>query len=287
MGGGSYSYSSAKLRSVSYASSSREQIFKSNSMFKEMDVKGLIRECCETDEHPNTVPVIIGLDVTGSMGYVPEAIIKKHLPNIVKALQDSGIEHPEICFCAVGDDVYDEAPIQVGQFESSDDLIEKWLTHCWIEQGGGGNNGESYCLVHYFATYHTKCDAFKRGQKGIIITIGDERFLPHSSKHTIKNLFGDDVEKDVEFNETINKCSENWEIFHINIDDYSSRYQRSEEQWKQLLGEDNVKTISGDSDLTELVPTIVSFVSKVKLVKGKTIIADGVNTATTEPVIML
>ncbi|WQJ53577.1 MAG: hypothetical protein [Wendovervirus sonii] len=31
-------------------------------------MENVIRECVNTPEHPNTVPVIPGLDVTGSMG---------------------------------------------------------------------------------------------------------------------------------------------------------------------------------------------------------------------------
>ena len=30
----------------------------------------VIRECCDTEEHPNTIPVILALDVTGSMGSI-------------------------------------------------------------------------------------------------------------------------------------------------------------------------------------------------------------------------
>ena len=69
MGAGHYSYDTARMRSVSYAQESREAIFSNNSLDPKMNPKGVVRECCENDEHPDTLPIIIGLDVTGSMGH--------------------------------------------------------------------------------------------------------------------------------------------------------------------------------------------------------------------------
>ena len=80
MGAGHYSYATARMRSVSYSEVSREEIFVNRTMDSKMDPKNVVRECCETDEHPDTLPIIIGLDVTGSMGHVPEALIKKDFP---------------------------------------------------------------------------------------------------------------------------------------------------------------------------------------------------------------
>lgn len=263
MGCGSYSYSSALTRSAVNKTKNREQVFKSRQLFPEMDIKGKIRECCETAEHPNTLPIIIALDVTGSMGYIPEILIKEQLPEIVKSIKEAGIEHPEICFCAVGDDIYDSAPIQVGQFESSDELIEKWLVHSWLEGGGGGNEQEAYALAHYFAAYHTKCDAFKRGQKGILITIGDEKCNTEMSKHNIEALFGDRLEVNVKVDALMEECSKNWNIFHINVDDTTSLRLKAEAQWNEILGKDHVKTIPKTDKMLDLIPAIVSCITSL------------------------
>ena len=42
-----------------------------------LDPKGVIRECCDNEEHPNTLPVILALDVTGSMGQTAVEIAKR------------------------------------------------------------------------------------------------------------------------------------------------------------------------------------------------------------------
>ena len=67
------SYSTTKGMSVDSAGSisgaySNQEMFKSRGLDPALDPKNAIRECCDTDEHPNTIPVILALDVTGSMG---------------------------------------------------------------------------------------------------------------------------------------------------------------------------------------------------------------------------
>lgn len=67
------SYSTTKGMSVSTdgmisGSYSNQDMFKARNIDSALDPKNVIRECCDTEEHPNTIPVILALDVTGSMG---------------------------------------------------------------------------------------------------------------------------------------------------------------------------------------------------------------------------
>lgn len=145
MGGGTYSYITAVNRSKDiYSVKSREEIFSQSSLDPEMDIrKKPIRESRDSEEHPNSFPIIIGLDETGSMGKIPESLIKRTFPDIIKAIMDAGIEHPQVCFCAFGDgqNLNEQAAIQVGEFESSDELMEKWLKAVYLEGMGAGNGG--------------------------------------------------------------------------------------------------------------------------------------------------
>ena len=77
MGSGTYSAVDATTRSYEYSTKSTDQIFVQRSIKNEMDPKNTIRECCDSTEHPETVPIIIALDVTGSMGRVPDAFIRE------------------------------------------------------------------------------------------------------------------------------------------------------------------------------------------------------------------
>ena len=88
MGCGSWSaksfrdYSATKKMSVTSdgmisGSYSNQDMFKSRELDPALDPKNVVRECCDTEEHPNTIPVILALDVTGSMGQAAVDVAKK------------------------------------------------------------------------------------------------------------------------------------------------------------------------------------------------------------------
>ena len=239
MGGGFYSFDRAQARSANYQTRSREEIFTNRAIDPLMIIKDKVRESCDSEEHPNSYPIIIGLDVTGSMGRVPENLIKEAFPEIMKTIMDKGVEHAQICFVGIGDHYSDDAPIQVGQFETSDELTEKWLKAIYIEGGGGGNNGESYQLAWYFAAYHTKIDSFeKRGIKGTLITIGDEPCHASVSGKVLRELFGEG-EGEVLTSQLIKEVQKKWDVYHINVNDWTSDNYGSPRKWEDLLSDDH------------------------------------------------
>ena len=110
MGGGTYSLKAATVRSRSYASSTRQETFRQRSLDPEMDIKGKVRESCDSEEHPNSYPIIIALDMTGSMGNVPFELIKGGFPKLMGKIMGENIPDIQICFVGAGDDIYDEVP---------------------------------------------------------------------------------------------------------------------------------------------------------------------------------
>lgn len=265
MGGGSYSYDSASARCFTYCSAAAtdtsymdKYVFTERSLNRDMDVKNKIRESRDSDEHPKSFPIIIGLDVTGSMGYIPKELIKNGFPEIMKKIMDNGVEHAQVCFMGIGDSECDRAPIQVGQFETSDELTEKWLKSIYLEGGGGGNEGESYALAWYVAGRMTSTDSFeKRGKKGVLITIGDEPYLKTLRKKDAKELFGG-AEKDVDSLQLLDEARKSWDVYHINVVDYSGIQPRVQNQWKQTLGDHLINTESRDGkDIPDIIAGII------------------------------
>lgn len=77
---------------------------------------------------------------------------------------------------------------------------------------------EGYISAWYFAARHTNCDAItKRGQKGILITIGDEKVTPKLTKSQIRDIFGDTVQDDISCEDLFAEVSENWNTYHISM----------------------------------------------------------------------
>lgn len=255
MGGGSYGYSARRIiNSTQYDNVSREKIFSQEKMSKDMDIKDKVRECKDSEEHPNSFPIIIALDVTGSMGHIPDNLIRTGLPDIMQKIIESGVKDPQVCFVAIGDQYSDFAPIQVGQFESSDDLMDKWLKTVWLEGHGGGNGGESYQLAWYFAKYHTSCDWIEKGNKGILITIGDDAVHKSVSKSEISKLFGKEGES-VSTKDLLSLVKEQWDVYHITVNDYLGSSKEVTEVWDSLLGDSHIKTENHEG---KDIPTLIA-----------------------------
>jgi hypothetical protein len=232
MGCGTISHSSLTSYAVSrgrtYDTSTgrvKGQTFEARSIDPALDPRGFkVRECCNSDEHPNTVPVILGLDVTGSMGEAC-AETAAALGKIVTSLYNKFADI-EFCIMGIGDLDYDHAPIQMSQFES-DVRIAVSLDKVYMEHGGGGNSFESYTAAWYMGLKRTKLDCYdKQGRKGIIITMGDEPLNPYLPARELNAAINGTEQADIETAELYNQASQKFDIFHIAVDSPRCCYRR-------------------------------------------------------------
>src|SRR5262245_18437873 len=122
MGHGSYSLEShiAITTVRSTPSPSAQPVFRQNKCHPLMNPKGVrVRESRDNADNPTSLAVVFALDVTGSMGAIPQALATQELPKFMKILTDCHVASPQLLFMAVGDATSDSAPLQVGQFEST------------------------------------------------------------------------------------------------------------------------------------------------------------------------
>ena len=100
-----YTTSSVGMDADTYAKSNlgAQEIFKASSIHQDLVPYNVMRECVDTEEHPKTFPVILALDVTGSMGSAA-AKVAKTLGEIMDGLYSSkDIPDIEFCVMAIGD----------------------------------------------------------------------------------------------------------------------------------------------------------------------------------------
>lgn len=240
------------------ASSTAKDLYKSTTVKKEFESVGITyRESCDSEEHPNSTPIILGLDVTGSMNRVLETISKKLNVLITEIYEREPVKDPQVMIMAFGDVECDRHPLQVSQFES-DIRIAEQLNDIYFERGGGGNDGESYTLPWYFAARHTKIDSFeKHGKKGFLFTIGDEPYLTNISAEAIKEFVGDDIQSSLSAEELLAEVSRQYEVYHLMIEEGSGmRWGKDEvvDKWTKLLGQRAILV----SDCTKIPEIIVS-----------------------------
>jgi len=235
------------------------RLYDAHGMKASMNPNGVkIRESRDSEEHPESDAIIIALDVTGSMGSVPNFMIKKGLPNIMNKIYQKGIKHPQVLFLAIGDHTCDSAPLQVGQFETSDELLDNWLGDTWLEGRGGGNTGESYMLAWYFAAFHTSIDCFeKRGKKGILITIGDEPVLKTLNARDLERIMGPGQYHDFTTEELLAEASKKYECYHIHVvETYAGSMSSTVDDWKQIL-KDHLFVADSHKDIDGIISDII------------------------------
>ena len=256
MGYGNYSFAAHTALISGRAHQARTEVFKQTQCHALMNPKGLkVRECRDSADHPNTLGIVFALDVTGSMGDIPHLLAKQELPNLMKLLNACGEADPQVMFMAVGDATSDDASLQVGQFESTAELMDQWLTWSYLEGGGGGTGQESYELAFYIAAQHTDMDNWvKRKKKGYLFMTGDELPYPAVSRHQIEALIGEKLDEDIPIEEVIAAAAESYHLFFLIPD--AGRAQRCGDRWRQLLG-DHTIIMESPTDACSVAAAIV------------------------------
>ncbi len=248
MGNGNYSLDAHEALLRSRANIPVQQVFKQDKCHPLMDPKGVrLRESRDGADHPQSLGIVFALDVTGSMGEIPKLMANQQLPTFMKILLDCQVRDPQILFMAVGDAFSDNAPLQVGQFESTAELMDQWLTWSYLEGGGGGTGQESYELGLYFLAMHTEMDCMvKRKKRGYLFMTGDEIPYPTLSKHVVEAVIGDKLDDDLSCEEIVAELQKSFTPFFIIPD--RARAKRCERRWRDLLG-DNVICLEAPVDV--------------------------------------
>jgi hypothetical protein len=246
------------VRTQAFMKMKPDQIFEQNKVrqiHEMMNPKGVkLRESRDSDIHPNSIPIILALDVTGSMGHIPVELIRTGLPHIMNSIIAAGLPDPQILFLAIGDHKTDRAPLQVSQFESGDADLDTWLTRVWLESMGGGNRGESYPLTHWFANHCVETDAWdKRKQKGFIFTIGDERFHETVDASSLQHIMGSPELKGIDSKKEIQDAAHKWNTYHLFPGVESDN---SFAQWQDVLGERAI-FLNSHTEIAETIKRIV------------------------------
>jgi hypothetical protein len=240
-------------------SQSRSQIFTQDTIHPDLDpLKIKFRESCDSALNPQSTPIILAADETGSMGVLAEQIIKTGLGVIMKEIYDrKPVTDPHLLCMAIGDAYADRAPLQVTQFEASIVLAEQ-VKKMYLEGNGGGNGGESYPLAWFYAGYKTKCDAIrKKRRKGYLFTIGDESPHRKITKEQLHKFVGVNAECDMDAAVLLRDIQKDWNVFHLIVKPVADQSVVS--NWRELLGERAVQVHDPDK-LAEGIVSIIQVI---------------------------
>ncbi len=213
-----------------------------------------LRESIISDANPNPTPIILGLDVTGSMGQVAHQIAVDELPKLMTQIHETNVvSDPHVMFMGI-DDVFAQGhgALQVSYFEPDLRIVEQ-LRKMWLVGNGGGNGSESYDLAWYFASRYTYLEGLeKQGRKGFLFTFGDEP-APYQplTPNELETIFGPGVYEKTTPQAILEQAQKKFNVFHINVE-RGRVYPDVRSSWTEMLGT-NAIFLNDPSKLTEVV----------------------------------
>ena len=239
-------------------------IFGSRGLDPALSPLRIRRESRDSAANPLSTPIVVGLDVTGSMGVIADAMAREGLGTLMEEiLARRPVSDPHVAFLGVGDALCDQAPLQATQFEA-DIRIADQLSKIWLEKGGGGNACESYTLPWWFAAMHVSADRIEKGRgKGWLFTVGDEEPPERLTAREIQSVFGEGPQQDMATEDLLAMVSRDWEVFHVMVEE-GSHFRHSgptvAAKWERLLGQRALR-LSDHKRLAEVVVSAIEVAS--------------------------
>ncbi len=182
-------------------------------------------------------PLIVAVDVTGSMAHWPAEIFDR-LPLLYNTLSQYRPDL-EICFAAIGDAHFDRWPLQVTRFARGFNL-ETELKGLYGE-GGGGDEPESYELFAWWVNHHVNLG--ETDEKPFLIVFGDAPMHPKIKKAQVRDVIGDRIQDGDSLKE--------WQALTRRYNAWFLRRQGKkgdhvDKQWSQAVGAQNILHIDDE-----------------------------------------
>ncbi len=199
----------------------------------------------------STSPIVVAIDVTGSMQSWPETFFEK-LPllygEVKRYLPDT-----EISFAAVGDVGFDSYPVQLCEFAKGKSLDKK-ITSLYPEGGGGGNEKESYELIAY--EYAEHCD-MPKSKNPLFFFLGDEGFYDKIPKTRVKEYLGHDIGETVSSMDIMTKLKSQFKVYALRKE-YHNGESKIRGQWERALGAENVMMMEDPKRVVDCIIGVVA-----------------------------
>ena len=236
-------------------------IFRSNSVSEKFNPRNInMRESRDSEDSPESTPIIIAFDDTASMGYLATEIAQNSLNKTVTEIYEKNpVTNPHV-MCAAYGNAGDLGPLQVTQFEADIRIVEQ-LLDLWIVLCGRGDSGDP--LIWYFAAKHTSIDSWeKRGKKGFLFTIGDDTIKSPINRFDVAEIFGDeDCRKDLSPVDALEMAKEKYHVFHIVTQPLNAKVYPT---WRKLLPDSTA--LVDNQNIGNLYMVIISL---MQMVNGK------------------
>lgn len=188
-------------------------------------------------------PLVVAVDVTGSMKTLPKLIFEKLCILYNEALfflPDELKETFEISFSAVGDAYTDGSPLQVTDFGKGFEL-DKNIKSLYPEGGGGGQARETYELTAYYYLKHCHLPEAIKRPRPMFVFIGDEGYYSKVNRSQIEQLIGNPPKTDLISKDMFEKLKKKFDVYILRVR-YGNEADEEEihKMWIDALGKERV-----------------------------------------------
>lgn len=197
-------------------------------------------------------PIVVAVDVTGSMQHWPAEIFDR-LPLLYQTLSQYR-EDVEVSFVALGDATCDRFPLQVTDFRRGIDL-EETLKALYGEGGGGGQARESYELLAYSLLYRAQAPEANRP---FLIIYGDEGFYDQVNPGQVRALIGDDLKEPLDSRRLWRAVAEAWNVYHLRKPYGGQQEAQIRAQWQEVLGPERVVLLDDEQRAVDLALGLIA-----------------------------
>ena len=201
-------------------------------------------------ESDSTTPIVVAVDVTGSMADWPGEIFDR-LPLLYQTLSQYK-EDLDISFCAIGDAHSDSFPLQVNNFAKELDL-EDSVAALIPEGGGGGQARESYEL---FGAYMMDHCHIPNAVDPFLLIFGDEGFYDPINQNQVEHY----TVKKTEFSDSNamwKALGQKFNVYHLHKP-YFNGDEPIVRQWSKALGPEKVVELPSKERAVDLAMGIVA-----------------------------
>lgn len=197
-------------------------------------------------------PIVVAVDVTGSMAHWPGEIFDR-LPLLYQTLSQYRPD-VEVSFSAIGDATSDRFPLQVADFGAGADLDPK-LGALYGEGGGGGGARESYELFGYFVAERAHVP---NAEKPFLILYGDEGFYPKVDPAQARHFLGVGIEKPVSSLKVWKKLMERWDVYLLRKEYGGAEEKKILAQWSEALEPQRIVPIPDEERAVDLALGLIA-----------------------------
>lgn len=194
----------------------------------------------------STSPLVVQVDVTGSMGAWPATIFSK-LPYLdIEGKEYLGPDM-EISFAAVGDAYSDKFPLQAEEFGAGTVLKDK-LANLKVEGGGGGSHHETYELG---ALYYARNVDMPNAVRPIFIFVADEAPYASVPVQKARDVCKVALAKDMTVDEVFAELKLKYSVYLVHKPYPDGGVTRRE--WVRLIGEDHIADLQDPERVVDVI----------------------------------